>query len=254
MTLRLPRDFSSLIQFRKLEELLGDRARATLLFIALWVELGYSVESTGAAGFLSDTDEFVFQRIPPAQIDAPMKTLEASGFINKVPGGWECPIFTFYNAALDASYIPDDSDELWKNFTNGKQEMARGASAILESIQPQCWFWKEGKIEPALMQKALLLIKMVDAILKLGKRPPAEFEPPIIHAAIEVINGWSDTKISVILRRAFEVSRRKNLPPGFTRSTVIFLERFEDVVALLLPADGWVKFSKRATHAALTET
>lgn len=237
-----------------MEELLGDRHRATLLFIALWTHLGYEVESTGAAGFMSDTDEFVFQRILPGQIDAPMRVLEASGFLKKVPGGWECVIFTHYNAQLDANWIPDETDEQWKKFIDGKNDMAKDVPLIFESIPTQSWFLeKTGKIEPAMMKKAILLIKMVDGILKVGKRPPAEYEPPLIGAAISVIQERTDVEISVILRRAYEVSRRKTLPPGFTRSTNVFLERFDDAVALLLPADGYVKWSKKVTHRDLTE-
>jgi hypothetical protein len=254
MTLRIPRDFTQLLQFRKMEELLGDRHRATLLFIALWTHLGYEVESTGAAGFMADIDEFIFQRILPGQIDAPMRVLEASGFLKKVPGGWECLLFCHYNAQLDANWIPDETDDAWRKFIDGKTAMAKETPLILESIPNQSWFLeKTGKVEDAMMKKAILLVKMIDGILKVGKRAPAEFEPPLIGAAISVIQEWTDIQISVILRRAYEVSRRKTLPPGFTRSTMVFLERFEDVVALLLPAEGYIKWSKRVTHRDLTE-
>lgn len=198
--------------------------------MALWIELGYSVESTGAAGFLSEKDEFVFKSYG---IDTPLALLTLAGFLKKVPGGWECKMFIHYNAQLDASWIPGDSDESWQLFLNGRAKMAEQSSEILAALPSQSWFSMTGKIEEGVMKKIVLLVKIIDAILKVGKRPPAEFEPPLIHAGLAIITEWPETKINVILRRAFEVSRRKNLPPGFTRSTIVFLEKFDDIVTLL---------------------
>lgn len=248
MRLTIPRDFSALLEYRKLLEVLADESKAIVLFVKLMVHLGYEVESSGAAGFMSEEDDFIFQRTIPFQCDQPMTLLTACGLLKKVPGGWECPLFLYYNASLDPNWIPDDTDESWKTFRNGQAMMAKDAPSIAESLPAQSWYIDQARVTDDRMNKILMLVKTIDAILKTGKRSPSQFEPPLIQASNWVLTEYSDVEVSVILRRAFEVSRRKNLPPGFNRSTIVFLEKWEDAVKLLMPADGYVKWQRKIQH------
>src|SRR5208283_1318221 len=111
-------------------------------------------EATGAAGFLSDQDEFAFSH---CGVDAPLRVLQTAGFIKKVPGGWQCLLFTAYNAQLDSAWIPDETDATWTLFLNGKEKMQTDTSQMLESLPAQSWFSPEGRIEVSAMKEAVLI-------------------------------------------------------------------------------------------------
>jgi hypothetical protein len=254
VVLKFPRDISHVTELRKMTMILGDEGRAILLWFALMVQLGYECESTGVAGFLADSDEFIFVKSLHFPCDTPIAILEKSGLLLKEKGGWRCPIFEFYNAELDSSFVPPDVDANWKTFRSGQKAMLEETPQLLQDMPPTSWFLEDGrKLEEPEMRRVVMLVKSVDAILRVGKRGPTEYDLPHVHAAAAIIRDYSDVKIMVILKRGFEVTRKRGLPVGLPRNTLRFLQRWEDVIAAIMPSDGFERWAKRSQHVSMSK-
>lgn len=240
MILKRPRDFACLNQFVRLRKVLGDSS-AVIVVDGLWTQLGYQLEIHGASGFFEFKDAELFLRslpIPQDQKPVVMSALLESGFLRVQGHDFDCPLFLYYNPELDKNYIPDANK--WYIYDRARNQMEEDKSATVTKLPKDCWFVEETRVMPGDMNRIVMLVKTVDGILKLGRRAPEEYDTPLIHAALRVIQSHTDARLDIILKRLW-IKRSTN---GIPRNTVAVLNQFEDVLVAIMPNDGFLNWAR----------
>lgn len=240
MILKRPRDFYCFNQYRNIMKVLGESS-AIIVLDMLWIHLGYQVEVHGVSGFLERDAMGMLLRelpIPQPQLEKVVPALLQSKLLRARGEHFECPLFTYYNPEIDANYIPDDSK--WHLYDRARSQYVEDSSETTAKIPKDSWVVNGEKVTPADMNRIVMLVKTVDGILKLGKRTPAEFDPPLIHAASRVIREFSEAQLSVVLKRLW---LKKNTS-GIPRSTAQLLNDFNSVMIAIMPNDGFLKWAQ----------
>ena len=220
----------------------GDDVRVKYILFILWENLAMALESSGAAGYISDADLFIMQNGCP--VPNLTDKLIAAGLLQRQQGGAFCPMFSYYNSHLDASYLPDDATTSYATFKQSQDILTSAAYSVVEQLDPLAWLREDGtKMPPEALKECVLLIKTLDSILGLGRRAPAEFDVGLIAAASRLAARFPRDYIEVVLLRMFQ---KKGSALGFPKRVSYILENFDVVASKVAPPNGYDKWL--ATH------
>lgn len=248
MNLTLPRDFESYNCFRKFKSLIGHHStaheKAVYVFVKLWTELGYQVDIHGGSGVFKNSERELFGDSigDPAHFD---KLVQSEVLI---PSGedWVCPMFTMTNRELDKDHIPFTArGRLVQNFNRKHAKLSKAATPFVAKLPPESWTLEGGAtIKPDQMRRIVMLIKTIDSVLRLTDRLPENYTPGLIHDTLRVVTNYSDDKVTIIMRR---LHIKKTT--GMRRSTDYLLANFDEMVAKIMPDDGYVQWSRERANA-----
>lgn len=251
MKVSWPSHICSMHQSKRLLAIVGgDWAKVRVIIFELWENLTWSLESTGAAGYLSDADAFIFAQNLCIPIPNLIDKLVASGWLERQRGGAYCAVYSYYNKNLDASYLADDDTTSFGTFKASQEILTSAAYSVLEQADPLIWLNEDGtKRTPEAMRRCILLVKTLDSILGLGRRRPAEFDVGLVQSASRLCNAHPADYIEVVLLRLFQ---KKGTALGFPKRTSYILENFEVVCSRVAPPDGFDRWLK-ARQGHVTE-
>lgn len=243
----LPADIELSFPFRVLEEKLG-KPLAAYLFLRLWADLAFQTRVHGKAGIYETKWQHHFQKtLEGSGIANATDVLKESGVLRVMDNGdWYCSLFCTYNAHLDRSYIPPTFKYMkdWQVFMDelSKKDEARKLSAKIPAL---AWYLPNGDVIPeSTMNRALVLIHMTDIILHQEQRDYGELDIGVIHAAVSVVSKHSEAVIGVVMRRFLAISRPR-LHPLFPPTTEEALARFDDLIVLASPDEGYEAWVRR---------
>jgi hypothetical protein len=112
----------------------------------------------------------------------------------------------------------------------------KGSPEIVKKLDPSLWKLPDGRsISPLVMNRVIVTIKTVDAILRLGERRVNRFSQGLITAALDVVTKHDEIALKVYLKR---MSLFKKLT-GVPRDAEIVLQRFDAVLKMIMPTEGW---------------
>jgi hypothetical protein len=248
--MNLPRDFQSHPSFQNLVARIGNEPMATHIFIGLWVQLDYQAELHGrAGGFLKD-QAANFSRWLKADTDLPITALQSARLLvdDPDPDYWLCKWFRQENLELDANHRErGDYRKQFYSLVNPKK-IILGTARLVEELPPAIWEKGDGsRMTPSEMNRAVVLIRTVDQILKRPEpRDIDQYETGLIADAHRVTSELTDAKLEIILcglaMRLYGKTRGRHMPDTVIPSqTEMLLKQFGDVAAQVCPMEGILK-------------
>jgi len=241
----LPADIELSFAYRRLSNLLG-QSNAAFVFNRLWLDLAFQTRVHGKAGLYQKAYLHHFSKSTALAGDAIAAAIDSGLVVQNNNGDLFCPIFFEYNAHLDMSYIPPTARWLshWEKWEAGLAESLKGAA---KKVPQAFWYLPGGEvITESCMNRALVLIHALDFILHRKPRSPKELDMGTVQGACAIVTKHSDVKISVFLKRFMSLSRPR-LNPLYPATTEDALLKFEDLLVLTSPDEGFEAWIKRVT-------
>ena len=148
-------------------------------------------------------------------------------------------MFNLSNKVLDASYTQFNAKGgANSSFQRKRSKIESGAVSFVSQLPKECSFNSgSAPLTPEQLRRAVMLIKTLDAVLKIPDRKPEKYTPGMIQAAVDVGSRYSEEKIVTILCR---LNLKKNT--GMRNETGSLLEKFDELVVRIMPNDGYVKW------------
>lgn len=238
----LPRDWESLPPVRRLlAACAGSRHRAAFEFLALWTSLAYQVMQHGRPGwfhpdevesFNATSDAGAFERACACGLLAP-----AEGR----PGWWFCKLFADANYTLADDWVPADEQRfLIQKVREGMAKASKKAMGVINQLPESVWL----KLDQSTAtfgerNRAIVLIRTVDATCRLAERKPEEFTDGLIADALRVVQGHPPAKLEAILRRLYFRQRSHQPCAAVPKDPEQLLRHWEDVIQMIAPEEGW---------------
>ncbi len=247
ITFSIPRDYRLFNCYTRLKTLLKhDDQMTTYAVVMLYQQLAIQATMYGHVGFFkeSEVEAFLLTVVIEAEYrHSLMQHFEKAGYLTRheVFGvkGWFCESFHDNNFRLDKDYTEVTGPVI----TNVGKLMKAAAEATLnlyQRIPRDCWLDLEGKqIDSTKMNEALLFIRTVDGIMQRSPRKEDQFTPSVIQSAVQIVTKFSQPKLLAIFRVWYPKARSESRSIKLPRTTEQALEKFDDLVFLLMPAEGW---------------
>lgn len=167
-----------------------------------------------------------------------------SQFVVRIGEDYFCELFYRANPQLDRSYIPPTAKWFrdWDKFVT---KLAGRSSQIIDRLPQATWYLPNGDIiAKSVMSQSIVLINTLDIICRRDTRVVEDYTPQLIQTASVICSGHSPIKLSIALKRFLSVSR-PFLRAQYPRTTEDCLRRFDDLVLLLLPDEGYEAWQKK---------
>jgi hypothetical protein len=252
MISHIPCDLELMFPYKELVKRLGE-VQAAFVFQRLWCHLALQARAHGRSGLYKAEYLPHFEDTTKAVPDA-IKALRNSGIVRVIKDGdLFCPLFYHYNSHLDMSFVPPSVKWIgdWDKWREKMAERGKGQAAWIPKL---AWYLPNGETVPeTVMNRALVLINILDVILHRYPRQPKDLEVGTIHAAIRVVQRNAEGKLSVVTKRFLAVSRpSKN--PLYPPTTEEALEQWDDLVIMISPDDGFEAWMRRIDNLQPIET
>jgi hypothetical protein len=244
---RIPRDIRCHHEYQALvHELAGDKLAAEWIFWHLWTDLAYQAQMFGVAGLFKRTEAGQFAMsvelpsLPSLNAEKLIELLLKARILARKGEDFFCPIFADLNHELDADFaVSKNPCRKFHEVYSQAIEVSPGICAKLAARS-----WDRGDGTPATtdeMETAVALIKVVDHLLKLEDRPPEQFGPGLVQAALRVVIGYPTAKLNAVLRRWYHRWRTMSKHDlwRFPRTAEECLTQFKDIEFWLMPEGGW---------------
>ena len=209
MELKIPLDFERLPQVWSLTEALRN-ANATsgrpvsqsaleqvaaLLFVRLFVMLGYLARTATQVGWLTpggmrqfdnSFDQFNQEDLTPHEL------LVRAGLLERLEQGLFCPLFATTNAHLGANYVsPSQKGNRRSAFIRSQNNIAAQAmqqAMLLGETNPNVFRRRNGDVmEQRLVDRSTLLIVSLDRVLGIRARAQGDFTAGLIADACAIV-------------------------------------------------------------------
>jgi hypothetical protein len=260
MNLQLPLDFERWPEFWRLKEVLMSRRQtspadggqvcegmAILLWLRLWVVLGYLARSTDKPGWLDDMGvRQVNQGMPAWQFQdcSPVEILAQTPLLTPVesspdgPKGYMCKAFADLNEALAGNFMSkEERGNRRSEPGRTRNSVAAEAKGQMHLLPPATFTKRSG--EPMVStecEAAIRHIRHIDRALVPGhRRPPGSFTPGLMADACAAVGSTNDE-----LRFKFYqwLSVRRD-HPATPKSAEEILKDWDSVYAAAKRMDGF---------------
>lgn len=238
-TLTIPMDYRETIWWRKLLHWADDggAARAALVLLTLWRELGYLARAGELPGRLGVVEANSFLRelerdgVPTGDILASLvearllqEARDAAGALS----GYECPLF-----ASTRDHLSHAAASRQGGLNRGYSLAARRAAAQAEEasllVDVKIWQDEHGTaLAPDVIRRVQLFVARLDSALGQPPRPAYAWQASTVLNAMPVLRQYTDPQLAEICRRIF-MQRTHPLLHG--QVTEKILPRFATVAA-----------------------
>lgn len=255
VTIKIPRDFRNFNDYVRLRNRLAeDDQLASYLFIMLYHQLAMQATMYGHAGFFkaSEVEAFKCSVMVTEEVRKYlMDYFTCAGYlvpheIYGVKGYW-CQGFAEHNYHLDKEYaeLPGGNSVL----SQMSKIMNRAAEAnlgLVQRIPKECWKDFHGlPVSSETMNHALLMIRTIDSITQRTLRKEEDFTPSLVQASLRVMAKYSEAKLAAIFRMWFPRARTEHKHFKLPRTTEQAIENFDELVFILMPAEGWESWVRK---------
>jgi hypothetical protein len=220
MDLKLPLDFERLPEFWQLEEALREvragfrvpglgsrellegeiQQMAVLLWLRLWIVLGYLARTTNRPGWLNAAGvrqmNAAFHQF--GEECPPTGVLEKSGLLkgeprpgNAVAGEFYCDLFMATNAHLAGDYVSKEKrGNLRSALSRGRQEIAQAAMMQAQLLPPEIFRRRDGAaMDQRTVDRCMVLIMTLDRCLQARRRASGLFTQGLLADACAVLEA-----------------------------------------------------------------
>ncbi len=248
--MNLPRDWESLPPVRRLlTACAGNRPRCAYEFLLLWTSLAYQVMQHGRPGYFNPdeiitfdalVDEGAFQRLCEAQLLTPDEAR---------PGWWFCKLFADANYSLADDWVPDDERRyLVQKVREGMRQASKKAMGVINQLPDSVWMKLDSTTASfGERNRAIVLIRTVDATCKLAERKPEEFTDGLVSDALRIVQGHAPDKLESLLRRLYFVQRSRKPCASVPKDPEQLLKHWDDVICMIAPEEGWDAWERKKT-------
>lgn len=245
--MNIPRDWESLLPVRRLRAACdGSPARCAHECLSLWTSLAYQVMQHGRPGYFhpdeiesfnATTDAGAFERACACGLLAPAEP----------PGWWFCKLFADANHALGDDWVPDDEKRfLIQKVRDGMENASKKAMGVINQLPDSVWLRLDSTTASfGERNRAIVLIRTVDATCKLAERKPEEFTDGLIADALRVVQGHPPAKLEAILRRLYFRQRSHKPCAAVPKDPELLLKHWDDVVQMIAPEEGWDAWERK---------
>lgn len=244
MNVVMPRDWESLIPSRRLVSRCdGSRERCAYLFLSLWTHLAYQAQLHGRPGHFNADEAEMFDALTGKGTTA---LLAEVGYLTPVEGGWFCQLFADLNYALADDWVPDDEKRLLvSKVREGMVVASKKAMGVINQLPESVWLKLDStSADFGERNRAIVLIRTVDATCKMAERKPEEFTDGLVSDALRVVQGHPKEKLEAILRRLYYRQRSSKPCPGVPKDPELLLKHWDDVLQIIQPEEGWERWEK----------
>jgi hypothetical protein len=253
MVISIPRDYQSYPVFRLLTAKMdGDEVWANHLFMRLWVELGYQCDLHEQPGMFDRgcIESFNHSVHRP---DAFAILLEVN-LLHSRDEDYYCLMFAKANQELNPDLLPDHQRrELLGRFSKKREVAASDAAHLIPRLPDEVWLTETGeRMTLEQMKRCITFIKTTDSVQRMKARQKNEFTVGLVHDAYRIITRFTDVQLDVILKRLY-FARARKLSTHVPRNTGDLLRRFEEILYVLLPDEGFIRWDKGKVYEARPE-
>lgn len=206
MTLNLPLDYERLPEFWQLMEALRVRVNAnanatdqqindtaTVMFVRLWVVLGYLARHTNRPGWLNAAGERQFVGALPQFGDdcSPVQVMEGNLLRQAEDGGWYCDLFTLHNKHLAGDHVPKEKrGNIRSRLNAAKNNIAATAMQQAQLLPLAVFKRRDGTtMDQRAIQRATILILTLDRCLKAAPRQQGSYTEGLMADACAVVES-----------------------------------------------------------------
>jgi hypothetical protein len=251
MTFSVRRDFDRYPEVRRLQAILAHsfpsaHILASHIFMQLWKELAYQAEMNALGDFPKAEFGFFFDalNISSTGLTAEIMTdvLLKSGLLKEYEKTYFCPIFFADNTNLSREYkAPSVTAHEVRTLKIKKDKYEKKAEKEALSMPEDYFSEVDGKpVEKFEMNRAIVLIRVIDSILCRPERAKPDFGVGIVHDACRVVRRFDPGQLDAIHLRMLTKRRTPALP----RSTEHFLSNIDSCLLKLNPDDAWMQLAK----------
>lgn len=236
-SLKLPLDFESWPEMRRLRGVVGDAA-AVYLLVKFWAELGQLGQMPDRGKRLgwmgSEEAELFYMGMEAPAADGPggmaamMGQLARCGLATPEDGGWMCGRFAKVNPHLDANFQPMHMKGAEASrYKRGVAKFHGVAAQLSLQVPEEVWTRPDGgKMDHEEVRRVMVLIRMVDGALGKGERPAtgAGYTEGLVQDAYRVVTGYLAEQTEGVCQWLLEHRGRAGVPT----TTEAFLARWEE--------------------------
>lgn len=231
--LQIPVDFASRTEFRLLERAIGKPGAAAVLFLYLWRALAYSAEN-GRLGLLSrDQAVLLADDVAFLELQNPVALLSTpNGFLVPDADGYFCPLFAADNRHLSPNFVPiQRQGGLARGVVMKRRALEGVAQQQSLLLNPALFRRPDGSsMSPDEINRAIMLIKLLDGYLGRRARLNSEFSAGLIADAYRADRAYSEDTINRFCSWLY-VQRQSHIGhPGLPETTEQVLHDFDRYV------------------------
>ncbi|MBI4663598.1 MAG: hypothetical protein HY735_32760 [Verrucomicrobia bacterium] len=228
--LQIPVDFASRTEFRLLERAVEKPGAATVLFLYLWRAVAYAAEN-GRLGSLSrDEAALLAEDTAFLGLENPISLLTApNGFLVSDGDGYFCPLFAADNKALSPNFVPiQRQGGLARGVVMKRRSLEGVAQQQSLLLDPALFKRPDGNpMSPDEINRAIMLIKLLDGYLGRRARLNSEFSPGLVADAYRADRAYSEDTINRFCSWLYVQRQSHAGHPGLPETTEQVLHDFD---------------------------
>lgn len=231
----MPTDITSYNQHSRLRKIVnGNRMLADYLVFRLFISLALQARHTRRPGLFerSELDSFL-SSLEMAEPAGGFDALLQSRWLEPLGNDFVCRVF----ADANKHFVHKRVNEPVKRM-RALRDARVEASTLQQKLNPECLLGEDGAPIPQdRLNRALVLIRVLDTLFEERVRSDAEFTPGLVNAASRAASRLTSGAMDLTLRRFAEVGRET---PEIPHSTAAILDDWKSCVSFITPSNETV--------------